>query len=155
MKCFPTLTTFKVLLYSMNFLVLNEVVTLLEGSVTFTAFKGFLSSVSQLMFRKMGTLFEGPAAYVTLKGPLPSGWLVLTDRGVMHTSLRLSAVIWFYGSTDALMANEPRSLVTGFRTWAMRTGCHLGMSLLTLPQVFAVVKGFPTLGILKAFFSVL
>lgn len=50
MKCFPTLTTFKVLLCSVCFLVLNEVVNLLEGSVTFVAFKGLLCNVTQLMF---------------------------------------------------------------------------------------------------------
>lgn len=50
MKCLPTLTTLKVLLGSMNFLVLDEVVTLLESSVTFIAFEGFLSDVDQLMF---------------------------------------------------------------------------------------------------------
>lgn len=49
MKCLPALTTLKVLLRSMNFLVLGEVVTLLEGSVTLTAFEGFLSGVDQLM----------------------------------------------------------------------------------------------------------
>lgn len=48
MKLFPTLTTLKVL-YRMNFLVLNEVVTVLEGPVTFLAFKGFLCGVNQLM----------------------------------------------------------------------------------------------------------
>ena len=50
MKCFPTLATFKVLLCSVSRLMLNEVVTLLEGSVTFVAFKGLLSDVNQLMF---------------------------------------------------------------------------------------------------------
>ena len=49
-ESFPTLATFKVLLCSVSLLMLNEVVTLLEGSVTFVAFKGLLSDVNQLMF---------------------------------------------------------------------------------------------------------
>lgn len=139
----------------MNFLVLNEVVTVLESPVTFTAFKGFLCDVNQLMFREVATLFEGPVASVTLKESLALGRLVLADRGVTHAFLRLSAFIWFYSSTAALTVNGLHTLVVSVPTQALLTGCHLGVNLLMLLWVFAVVKGFPTLGILKAFFSVL
>lgn len=103
----------------------------------------------------MGTLLEGPVACVTLKGWLALGRLVLADRGVTNAFLRLSAFVWFYSSTTALTVNGLHTLVAGVPAQALLTGCHLGMNLLMLLWVFAVVKGFSTLGILKAFFSVL
>lgn len=81
----------------------------------------------------MGTLFEGHVAYVTLKGLLPLGRLVLTDRGALHAPLRPSTLIWFYTSTEALMANELHTLATGFPTQAALRGCHLARNLLMLP----------------------
>lgn len=81
----------------------------------------------------MGILFEGPVAYVTLEGWLTLGRLVLTDRGITHAFLRLSAFVWFYPSTDALMASKWHTLVIGFPTWVTLTGGNLGMNLLMLP----------------------
>lgn len=133
MKCLPTLTALKVLLYEVSSLVLNKVVPLLEGSVTFIAFKWSLFSVNQLMFQKVGALVKGPVAFVTLKGVLTLGRLVLTDRGVIRVCLRLSAFIWLHSSMDALTANELHTLVTGFSMLVVLTGCHLGMNLLILP----------------------